>query len=256
MPTRDTAPLGAPCWIDVMTSDPEQTRAFYGELFGWTSESAGEEYGGYFRFNKDGVTVAGGMVNTPETGSPDVWSVYLATADAKATAEAAVAAGGMSFFEPMLVPALGHMGMVADPSGAAIGIWQPEPFEGIGVLAEAGAPSWFELHTRDYDAAVGFYRSVFGWDVHVAADEPGFRYSTAGKDDEATAGVMDASGFLPEGVPSQWFVYFAVDDADKTIGRAEELGATVVMPAEDTPYGRLATLADPTGAVFRLQAGG
>jgi len=33
MPTRDTAPLGAPCWIDLMTSDPDKRKAFYGELF-------------------------------------------------------------------------------------------------------------------------------------------------------------------------------------------------------------------------------
>ena len=24
MPTRDTAPIGAPCWIDLMTSDTER----------------------------------------------------------------------------------------------------------------------------------------------------------------------------------------------------------------------------------------
>lgn len=37
-----------------MTSDPDRSRAFYGELFGWTSEVAGEEYGGYFNFSNDG----------------------------------------------------------------------------------------------------------------------------------------------------------------------------------------------------------
>ncbi|MDQ6614274.1 MAG: VOC family protein, partial [Actinomycetota bacterium] len=38
MPTRDTAPIGAPCWVDLMTSDTERSRAFYCELFGWTAE--------------------------------------------------------------------------------------------------------------------------------------------------------------------------------------------------------------------------
>ena len=41
MPLRDLAPVGAPCWVDLFTSDPDATRAFYGELFGWKSESAG-----------------------------------------------------------------------------------------------------------------------------------------------------------------------------------------------------------------------
>jgi predicted enzyme related to lactoylglutathione lyase len=239
-----------------MTSDPEKSKAFYGELFGWTAEAAGEEYGGYITFAKDGKSVAGAMRNDPATGVPDVWSVYLATADIQATRDAAVVSGATVIVEPMPVPETGHMGMVADPTGAAIGLWQPDPFQGFGVLAEAGAPSWFELHTRGYDAAIDFYRGVFGWDVHVAADDPGFRYSTAGKEDDATAGVMDASGFLPEGVPSQWFVYVNVEDADKALAQAEHLGGSVLMPAEDTPYGRLATVADPTGATFRLQSGG
>jgi predicted enzyme related to lactoylglutathione lyase len=39
---------------------------------------------------------------------------------------------------------------------------------------------------------------------------------------------------------------------DARLARAVELGGSVVMPAEDTPYGRIATAADPTGAQFKL----
>ena len=41
MPTRESAPVGAPCWIELFTSDIDKARAFYGELFGWTSEGSG-----------------------------------------------------------------------------------------------------------------------------------------------------------------------------------------------------------------------
>lgn len=74
-----------------------------------------------------------------------------------------------------------------------------------------------------------------------------------GPSDFEAAGVMDAANFLPSEVPSHWAVYFAVDDAEATIATAVELGATVVHSAEVTPYGVLATLADPTGAMFKLQ---
>ena len=63
---------------------------------------------------------------------------------------------------------------------------------------------------------------------------------------------MDANGFLPDGVPAHWSVYFGSDDADATLARISELGGSVVRPAEDTPYGRLAQAADPTGALFKL----
>jgi predicted enzyme related to lactoylglutathione lyase len=152
----------------------------------------------------------------------------------------------------MDVKDLGTMGVVTDVGGAVIGMWRPGTHRGFGIYDEPGTPGWFELHTRDYDATVEFYRDVFTWDTHVAADEPGFRYTTLGKDEAALAGIMDAAGFLPEGVPAHWSVYFRVDDTDAALAKTVELGGAVVMPAEDTPYGRLAAATDVTGAAFKL----
>jgi uncharacterized protein len=253
MGTGNDFPRGDPCWADLMTSDPDRSVAFYGELFGWKPEVAGEEFGGYITLVKDGLGVGGAMKNDPAQGMPDLWSIYLAVEDAAATCDAAAAAGGQVLMPAMEVGPLGSMAMVSDPTGAAIGMWQPAEHRGFGAVRQPGAADWFELFTRDLDAAVGFYESVFGWDAHVAADEPGFRYTTLGKDDEATAGIMDASAWLPEGVPAHWSVYFATTDADSSLAQAVELGASVVVGVEDTPYGKLATLADPTGAIFKLR---
>ncbi len=71
MPTRDSTTTGTPCWIDLFTSDPDASRAFYGDLFGWTSDVAGEEYGGYINFLREGAPIAGGMKNDGSTGNPD-----------------------------------------------------------------------------------------------------------------------------------------------------------------------------------------
>jgi predicted enzyme related to lactoylglutathione lyase len=255
VPKRDSAPLGAPCWIDLFTSDPDKSRAFYGELFGWTSEDAGEEFGNYINFSKDGVRVAGAMRNDGQAGMPDVWAIYLATVDADATVATAISHGGQVIVPAMDVGELGRFAVVTDAGQAAVGMWQPKQHGGFGVLAEPGAPSWFELHTRDYDASVQFYRDVFGWNTHVEGDTPEFRYTTLGEGPEAMAGIMDASQFLPDGVPAHWSVYFGAEDTDKTLAQVVELGGSVVQPAEDTPYGRLAQAADPTGALFKLVAG-
>jgi predicted enzyme related to lactoylglutathione lyase len=255
VPLREEAPIGAPCWVDILTSDPGRTKEFYGRLFGWTVEDPGEEYGGYFNFLKDGVHVAGGMRNDGESGVPDLWSVYLATDDADATIERTVAAGGQVMVPAMDVMELGRMAVVIDVGGAVIGTWQPGLHKGFGVLAEPAAPAWFELHTRAYDASIEFYRDVFGWKTQVASDEPEFRYSTLDSNGEQLAGVMDASAFLPDGVPATWNVYFAVPNADAALSEIVALGGEVVAGAEDTPYGRLATAADATGALFKIVAG-
>jgi len=247
----DAVEIGNPCWVDVMTSDAAATRAFYGELLGWEAEEADPEFGGYFNFTKDGARIAGAMTNQGG-GMPDVWSIYIAVDDAEATCEKVKAAGGSVMVEPMAVGTLGSMAVVIDPTGAVIGMWQPGDHKGFGYVAEPGAPGWFELFTKDYEASRTFYADAFGWDLHKVSDEDDFKYSTLHEGDAQAAGIMDAAGFLPDEVPPHWSVYFAVEDVDKTLAQAVELGGSIEAPAQDTPYGRLATAVDPTGARFKV----
>lgn len=255
MPTRETAPTGAPCWVDLMTSDPATSREFYTRLFGWTAEEPNEEFGGYFNFQRDGARVAGCMASRPDAGMPDVWSVYLASDDASKTVEAARANGGQVYVEPMAVADLGTMAFLGDVGGAGVGLWQPGTHPGFRVFGEPGTPSWFELYTRDYEASLRFYREVFQWGTKVANDTEEFRYTLMVSGNEELAGVFDASSALPGDAPAGWFVYFGTADTDATLARAVELGGSIIDPAQDTPYGRLATAADPTGARFKLVAG-
>jgi predicted enzyme related to lactoylglutathione lyase len=45
MPQVKSYAAGTPCWVDLMTSDPEGARDFYGELFGWDLEVGPPETG-------------------------------------------------------------------------------------------------------------------------------------------------------------------------------------------------------------------
>src|SRR5579871_370671 len=110
-------PLGAPCWIDLLTSDTGQARRFYPEMFGWTAGEASPEFGGYFMFFADGVPVAGCMPNQPQTGLPDGWTVYLATDNAKAAAERALAQGGSLQQGPLDIADLGTEIVLTDVVG-------------------------------------------------------------------------------------------------------------------------------------------
>jgi predicted enzyme related to lactoylglutathione lyase len=120
------------------------------------------------------------------------------------------------------------------------------------VHGEPGTPYWFELVTRAYEESLAFYRDVFAWDVHTMSDSGEFRYSTLGEGASAAAGVLDAGAFLPEGVPSHWMVYITVADTDAAVKKVGELGGSVIEQPTDTPFGRMAMVADSTGALFRV----
>ena len=79
------------------------------------------------------------------------------------------------------------------------------------------------------------------WTVYLASDDA----------EKSAQAVSDASTF-PDDAPLGWSVYFTVADADATIAAVEAAGGAVVIPAEDTPYGRLAAVTDPTGAMFKI----
>jgi predicted enzyme related to lactoylglutathione lyase len=64
--------------------------------------------------------------------------------------------------------------------------------------------------------------------------------------------MMDMPPMVPAEVPSHWLVYFAVDDTDASVAKAQELGGSVRMPPMDVPVGRFAVVADPQGATFAV----
>jgi len=247
-----TLVVGAPCWIDLYSSNTAKATEFYGRIFGWEAQPPQEGFGGYFTFTKDGKHVAGCMGNDGEQGMPDTWTVHLMTDDADGVAAATTANGGQVHFEPMQVAENGRSTMIADPGGASVGAWEPGQMKGFEVTGEHGTPGWFELHTRRYDESIAFYRDVFSWDAHTMSDTPEFRYTTLGEGDDALAGIMDSSEHIAEGSPGHWLVYFRVDDVDATLEAVTQNGGSVEHPAEDTPYGRLAGATDSTGVRFKL----
>lgn len=68
----------------------------------------------------------------------------------------------------------------------------------------------------------------------------------------AQAGILDASGYLTDEIPSHWQVYFSVEDTDAAVSRAKASGATLLEGPADSDFGRVAQLADPTGATFKI----
>ncbi|MFW0787022.1 VOC family protein [Gordonia sp. CPCC 206044] len=254
------APVGAPIWFDLMSSDPAKAADFYQAIFGWEVEGPPrEEFGGYQNFVKNGKRVAGLSPYMAEAGGPpNVWSVYLHTDDPAGTVSAVEKAGGSIMVPPMDVGDEGTMMVAVDTAGAVIGFWKPNQHKGFSEWGEHGTPYWFESQSKDYEKSLEFYTSVIG--ARIEPVGTGGDPDAVGPDaygqvfigDNSYSGIMDAAKIHPPEVPSFWQVYITVDDVAATVKQAESLGSKILMPGEVTPYGTLAVITDPLGAIFCL----
>ncbi|WP_409331218.1 VOC family protein [Trujillonella humicola] len=246
MPTRDTAwPAGTPCWIDYGARDVDAAKEFYGSLFGWSWSGGDPEYGGYLNAEHGGRPAAGlGPLMNGE--DPPGWTVYFATDDAAATAGTIRDAGGTVVVEPMQVGPMGTMVIAADPAGHAFGLWQAGEHTGVRVVNEPGSLTWEEAAVEDVAAAQEFYSRVFGFRFDEIPDMGG--YATFATGERPLGGLGPAQADLPTG----WSACFAVSDTDDTVATVEARGGKVLMPAQDSPYGRFAVVADPWGAAFSV----
>jgi len=176
--TRDTRwPAGTPCWVDVSVDDVPKAIAFYQALFGWNIELGGPEVGGYSIAHQDGRIVAAISPKMAGPGAPTVWTTFLATDDADATADKIKGAGGQVLAGPMDVMEEGRMAVAMDPAGAAFGLWQGARTTGLGVANEPGALTWNEQLSRDFAGSQAFYQAVFGYGYQDMSGD-GFTYAT------------------------------------------------------------------------------
>lgn len=245
MPAMIAQP-GMPLWLDLASTDAAAAQKFYGELLGWEFESPSE---GYSVAKKHGMPVAG-IAQIPE-GNQSVWGLLLYTPDVKQAHDKAVEAGAKSALEPQNLGERGEMAILVDPAGATIGLRNPADEHALIAAGEPGTPVWFELMVaQSWDTTLEFYHELAGWDVKVSGGaEADFRYATGEFDGAAVAGLWDTSALE---VPSMWTAYLGVASVDDAIANTPELGGTVIRPAWESEFGRMATIEDPTGALVNL----
>jgi uncharacterized protein len=273
MPERDRYIPGVPCWVDTNQPDPEAATRFYSGLFGWECEDVtppGAE-SKYFVAQLGGAAVAG-IVSLPESApSKAMWDMYVWVDSADETASKVRDAGGTVVKEPFDVGPPGRTAVFADPEGAVFCAWEPKEFRGAQVVNQPGSVNFNDLNTRDPEGAKSFYGSVFGWTTmgsgggpqmwtlpgygdHLEQDDPDLRKRLAELGGpEGFEDVVASLNPIGEDQPdtsAHWGVTFAVDDADATAKKADELGGTVVVPPFDAPWVRMTVLTDPQGATF------
>jgi hypothetical protein len=241
-------------WVELATTDPDGAKRFYGDLFGWSTEDmpAGES-GVYTMCSLDG-TYVGAMMHQGdqerEMGIPPHWNNYVTVDDVDARTERASELGATVAAGPFDVMEAGRMSAIQDPTGAFLCLWQPRDHIGAGRVNEPGCLTWNDLNTPDADTGREFYEALFGW-TYEKIDTDEVDYWVMRNGDRTNGGLMK----MPEGAPSFWLPYFAVESIDAATEKATANGGGKHAGPITVPVGRLAVLNDPAGAVFAVYEG-
>jgi len=118
---------GTYCWSELVTTDLEASKAFYGAVFGWGAEDQGPPGGppAYTEWQLGGKSIGGMMAKSPDMPAemPPSWGVYFAVADTDATVVKAQQLGGSVFMGPTDIDP-GRFAVLADNAGAVFNVLQ------------------------------------------------------------------------------------------------------------------------------------
>jgi predicted enzyme related to lactoylglutathione lyase len=248
---------GTFCWPELSTSNVQAAKKFYSALLGWEpSDVPMPEDAGSYTMLKVGGNDVGAMASMQDAqkkaGVPPHWASFVAVTNADETVQKAVALDGTLMAGPFDVMDAGRMAVIKDPTGAIFSVWQAKSHPGATRINEVGALCWTELYTNDMDKAVAFYTSLFDWTGKPWDSPTPYTILTFKGQDKMAGGVLQMTKDM-QGMPPHWLPYFQVEDTDKVVARAKELGGNVIVPPMDIPnVGRMATITDPQGAAFAV----
>jgi uncharacterized protein len=243
-------------WYELMTTDMEAAKAFYGKILDWGTQDMPSPSMPYTLFTLAQRPVAGLMMLPEEAkamGAPPSWVGYVGVDDVDATAKDIKRLGGSIYVAPTDIPDVGRFAVTADPQGAAFALLKridPEQ----GQPAAPGTPGrtgWHELMAVDFEKAFAFYSELFGWQKGEAVDmgEMG-TYQLFAVNGQAIGGMFNKPPMLP--VPF-WLYYFNVAGADAATERVKAAGGQVLNGPMQVPGGSwIVQCSDPQRAMFAV----
>ena len=111
--------------VELNTTDLSPSKGFYSKLFDWKLEDVPMGDGVYTMVGV-GQGTGGGIMKHPVPGAPSTWLAYVAVDDIKAATNKAKSLGAHVMKDVTEVMGMGWLSVVIDPTGAALGLWQPK----------------------------------------------------------------------------------------------------------------------------------
>jgi len=264
LPAITDSPTGARhagkiVWHDLLTNTPEESRKFYGELFGWEFETPGIDLGfggesSYMLIRHNGDLI-GGMIDAnalKKKNNISQWMTMMSVDDIDAASSSIAGTGGKVLTPPTELKSRGKLAIVEDPTGAIFALIETKEGDPADREPTHNNFFWDELWTSDVEQASDFYHHVVGYERE---DQPiessGSAYHVLKTDDKPRAGIM-SNPF--EGERPVWVNYIRVENPETITARVESLGGQILVDTQPRDIGgKVAFIAGPSGAGIALQ---
>ena len=237
-------------WADLVTDDVLAAQKFYAALFGWKFY----DYGGYIIGRNDDRPLCG-MFQRPrpkDRVAVPRWFGYISVGSVEKAGRVVTKAGGRILAPAQKMPKRGEQAVFADPEGAIFGVVKSSSGDLEDFLAEPGDWIWIQLLSRDGKKAAEFYRAVGGYKViENTASNQLSDYVLASKGyARATVKTLPAASAQ---VQPNWLLFVRVKKVGEAVALAKQLGGRVLIePKPERFDGKVAVIADPTGAAIGL----
>jgi uncharacterized protein len=244
--------VGKVIWAELVTPSLSSVEPFYSGLFGWSFRDLSSGNDHYAVALLDGERVAGIVQHAIRQGEKrqPAWLTFISVADVDAVTRVAGSNGGKVVVAPRTYALRGRQAILSDPQGAVFAVLASVSGDPGDYLAAPGAWIWSSLMAKDAGADAAFYQTVFGYEVFDLQGEAGQEHMTLSTDDYARASVNSMPADAARRHP-HWLNFVRVADATDMATRAVALGGRVLVPPRvDRHGGKIAVLADPTGAPF------
>jgi predicted enzyme related to lactoylglutathione lyase len=238
-------------WADLVTDDVPAARRFYGQLFGWTFRGVGN-----YTIAANEERPLCGMFQRPRPADqPEAkprWFGYMSVANVEKAQRAVTKAGGRVLAAPQKMPKRGEQAVFADPEGAIFGVVKSSAGDPEDFLAEPGDWVWIQLFSHDADKAAKFYQPVGGYEVLDNTQTNRLSDFVLASEGYARATVRTFRE-VPQQLQPMWLLFVRVKSVSDKVAQTKQLGGKVLLePRPDLFNGKVAVIADPTGAAIGL----
>ncbi|MCL4180174.1 MAG: VOC family protein [Verrucomicrobia bacterium] len=238
-------------WADLVTDDLARAQAFYGGLFRWSFR----DYGGYLIAANDERPLCGMFQRPRPEGKPEAkprWIGFVSVPNVKRAADYVSNAGGKVLAAPAKFPKRGEQAIFADSEGALFGVIKSSSGDPEDFLAEPGDWIWMQLLSRDGRQAAEFYRGIGNYEIIENSTADRLSDFVLASDGYARATVRTIPVDRDKVVPV-WLPFVRVRSMSESLAKASQLGGQVLLPpSAELREGKVAVIADPTGAALGL----